>query len=214
MRSTILGAVAVAMTAASVASADLVGTVGGQTNVLLDLELLAAAANLNLTGISDGVIAPGNLGDGSVAFVITPPTSSVFPTTFNYDTNDFFGTVNGSINHRGTITFNDVITVGNFEITLGDGGFVVNDTFGGLGTLFDLGVTSAFPSDLTFDATADLLVSASFAQALLDLGLASSNLTGADVGDAWIQGFNQVIPAPGAAAILAIAGLVGSRRRR
>ena len=75
-------------------------------------------------------------------------------------------------------------------------------------------MTSAAAGVLTFDVTADLLVSASFAQALLDLGLASSNLTGADVGDAWIQGFNQVIPAPGAVAMLAVAGLVGSRRRR
>lgn len=214
MRITSLGAVALAMSAATVSSAELVGMVGGQTSVLLDLELLAAAANLNLTGISEGVIVPGNLGEGSVAFVITPPTSASFPTTFNYNTNDFFGTVSGSINHRGTITFNDAITVGNFEIALGGTGFVVIDTFGGLGTLFDLGVTSAFPGELTFDATADLLVSASFAQALLDLGLASTNLTGADVGDAWIQGFNQVIPAPGAVAILAMAGLVGTRRRR
>ena len=214
MRNTSLGAVALAMSAATVASAEFVGMVGGQTNVLLDLELLASAANLNLTGISDGVIVPGNLGEGSVAFAITPPTSADLPTTFGYDTNDFFGSVSGSINHRGTITFNDAITVGNFEITLAGSGFVVIDTFGGLGTLFDLAVTSAFPGELTFDATADLLVSASFAQALLDLGLASSNLTGADVGDAWIQGFNQVIPAPGAVAILAVAGLVGSRRRR
>lgn len=214
MRNTSLGAVALAMSAATVASAELVGMVGGQTNVLLDLELLSAAANLNLTGISNGVIAPGNLGEGSVAFVITPPTSASFPTTFGYDTNDFFPSQSGSINHRGTITFNDAITVGNFEITLTDTGFVVIDTFGGLGTLFDVAVTSAAPGVLTFDAMGDLLVSASFAQALLDLGLASSNLTGADVGDAWIQGFNQVIPAPGAVAMLAVAGLVGSRRRR
>ena len=214
MRNTSLCAVALAMSAATIASAEFVGMLGGQANVLFDLELLSAAANLNLTGISNGVIVPGNLGEGSVAFVITPPTSADLPTTFGYDSNDFFGSVSGSINHRGTITFNDAITVGNFEITLADSGFVVIDTFGGLGTLFDVAVTSAAAGVLTFDVTADLLVSASFAQALLDLGLASSNLTGADVGDAWIQGFNQVIPAPGAVAMLAVAGLVGSRRRR
>ena len=93
MRNTSLGAVALAMSAATIASAEFVCMLGGQANVLFDLELLSAAANLNLTGISNGVIVPGNLGEGSVAFVITPPTSADLPTTFGYDSNDFFGSV-------------------------------------------------------------------------------------------------------------------------
>ena len=47
-------ALLVAGSATTAASAGFVQTVGGQTNVLLDLALLQAAANLQLTGVSDG----------------------------------------------------------------------------------------------------------------------------------------------------------------
>lgn len=195
------------------ASADFVQTVGGQTNVLLDLALLQAAANLELTGVSDGVITPGNLGANSVAFVITPPTSAELPSTFQYDAKDFFGTFSGSINHRGSITFNNAVTVGNFEI-LFDNGFKVADRVSGLGVLFDVAITGANPTAETFNATGNLLVSSNFAALLLQLGLAQTNLTGADVGDASIQGFNSAVPTPGAVAVLGIAAVFGIRRRR
>ena len=206
-------ALLVAGSATTAASAGIVQTVGGQTNVLLDLALLQAAANLQLTGVSDGVIAPGNLGPNSVAFVITPPSSADRPTTFRYDTADFFGTFAGSINHRGSITFNNAVTVGNFEI-LFDNGFKVADRVSGLGVLFDVAITSANPTAETFGATGDLLVSSNFAALLLQLGLAQTNLTGADVGDASIQGFNSAIPTPGAIAMLGITAVFGARRRR
>lgn len=206
-------ALIVAGSATTAASAGLVQTVGGQTNVLLDVALLQAAANLTLTGVSDGVITPGNLGAGSVAFVITPPTSAELPSSFQYDTKDFFGTFSGSINHRGSITFNNAVTVGNFEI-LFDDGFKVADRVGGLGVLFDVAITGANPTADTFAATGDLLVSSNFAALLLQLGLATSNLTGADVGDASIQGFNTAIPTPGAVAVLGLAAICGARRRR
>jgi len=199
--------------AAGVARADVVYTVGGQTNVLLDLALLQSAASLQLTGISDGVITPGNLGPNSVAFTITSPVSSEFPTTFRYDPADFFGTFAGSINQRGTVTFNNTITVGNFEIFF-DNGFKVADRQSGLGVLFDIAVTSATPTATQFNATGNLLVSSNFAAILQQLGLASSNLTGADVGDASIQGFNSTVPAPGAVALLGLGSLLGARRRR
>lgn len=199
--------------ATATASAGFVQTVGGQTNVLLDLALLQSAANLQLTGVSDGVITPGNLGPNSVAFVITPPTSAELPTTFRYDANDFFGTFSGSINHRGSITFNNAVTVGNFEI-LFDNGFKVADRVSGLGVLFDIGLTGASPTADTFSATGNLLVSSNFAALLLQLGLAQTNLTGADVGDASIQGFNSAVPTPGAVAVLGIAAVFGIRRRR
>jgi len=206
-------ALLVAGSATTAASAGFVQTVGGQTNVLLDLALLQAAANLQLTGVSDGVITPGNLGANSVAFVITPPSSAELPTTFRYDTADFFGTFAGSINHRGSITFNNAVTVGNFEI-LFDSGFKVADRVSGLGVLFDIALTGAAPTADTFSATGDLLVSSNFAALLLQLGLATTNLTGADVGDASIQGFNSAVPAPGAIAMLGIGAAFGSRRRR
>ena len=199
--------------ATATTSAGLVRTVGGQTNVLLDLPLLRAAANLTLTGASNGVITPGNLGPNSVAFVITPPTSSSLPTTFRYDPSNFFGSFAGSINHRGSITFNNAVTVGNFEI-LFDNGFKVADRVGGLGVLFDVALTGAAPTEQTFEASGNLLVSSNFAGILLQLGLASTNLTGADVGDALIQGFNTAIPAPGAIATLGAALLCVVRRRR
>jgi len=211
-----LGAAVAAMSVATAASAGVVTMVGGQTSVLLDLELLAAAANLQLTGVSDAVIVPGNLGESSVAFVITPPTSAVLPTTFAYDPTDFLGTANGAINHRGSITFNDSITLGNFQIAFGVDGLEVIDTLGTFGelptALFDLAITTISPGAVIFDATAELLVSAAFAAILLDLELATSDLTGAVVGLARVQGF--MIPAPGAIALLAVAGAIGTRRRR
>jgi len=206
-------ALLVAGSATTAASAGLVQTVGGQTNVLLHLALLQAAANLQFTGVSDGVIAPGNLGPNSVAFVITPPPSSDLPTTFRYDADDFFGTFSGSINHRGSITFNNAVTVGNFEI-LFDSGFKVAGRVGGLGVLFDVASTSAAPTAESFSATGHLLVSANVASLLLQLGLATTNLTGADIGDASIEGFNSVFPTPGAIAVLGIAAAFGVRRRR
>lgn len=216
IRSLALGAVAGLMSVVTAASAGVVTMVGGQTSVLLDLELLAAAANLELTGVSDAVILPGNLGEASVGFVITPPTSAVLPTTFAYDPSDFLGSASGAINHRGSITFNDSITVGNFQIALGVDGLEVIDTLGTFGEmptpLFDLAITKLSPGPVFFDATADLLVSTAFAAILLELELATSDLTGAVVGLARVQGF--MIPAPGAIALLAFAGVAAPRRRR
>ena len=149
----------------------------------------------------------------AVAFAITPPISADLPTTFRYDPVDFFGTFAGSINHRGTITFNNAITVGNFEIFF-DNGFKVADRESGLGVLFNVAVTSATPTVDRFEATGNLLVSANFASLLLQLGLANANLTGADVGDAYIQGLNSGIPSPAGIALLGLAGLCGVRGRR
>jgi MYXO-CTERM domain-containing protein len=197
------------------ASADLVGVVGGQTNVLLDFELISSVTDLELTGVSDGVIIPGNLGSDSVAFAITSPYAEAGATTFQYDTMDFFGSFSGTIGHRGTLTFNDAVTIGNFEIGFDPilGVFTVSDTYSSLGALFEVGITDASPLVGTFDVMGDLLITENFAMILLDLGLASSDLTGADVGDAWVQGLNQAVPTPGALALGCVA-MLGSRRRR
>ena len=209
------------MTAAAVAAvgtvgmanADLVRTVGGQTSVYLDFELLSAAAGLDLSGVSAGVIVPGELPD-SVAFSITPPSSASLPTTFEYDSDDFFGSFGGTIEHRGAVYFNDdSIEVGNFTIGYRDSGFYVGDNLGLGIVLFDVGLTDAAPDVDTFSAAGDLLVSAEFATLLFDAGLADSDLTGADVGDALISGLNQTVPAPGALGVLGLTALAVRRRR-
>jgi hypothetical protein len=159
---------------------------GGTTSVFLDLPLLKAAANLELTGASS---------------TGTPFNSSFqvgFPITgggFTYRSGAF-APVSGTIEHSGTVTFNNAITVGNFSIGFdpsrvggGRSGFTVSDTASGLGVLFDVGAPSgavATPTRLSLTG-ADLLVSPEFSIALNSLGLASSNLTGADVGNARID---------------------------
>lgn len=201
---------------AASANADMVEVVGGQTSVLLDLELIGSVTDLVLTGVSDDTIVPGNLGPDSIAFAITSPDAASNPTTFMYDTDDFFGTFSGVIGHRGTITFNDSITIGNFDVGYDFAleAFTVTDTVfdgTGLGSVFAIGITDAAAGEATFDVTGDLLITANFANILLDLGLTDTDLTGADVGDAFLQGLN--IPGPGGLALAGLA-LFGSRRRR
>lgn len=195
---------------------------GGQTNVLLDTATLSAAASLDLSGVSGPVIAPGNLGADSVAFPINARDAAPLPTTFAYDSSDFLGSFSGTIEHTGSVLFNDGgVEVGNFTIgfdgaragTLGGNasGFFVESTVGIAAILFDIAAPSqldATPGSLTIGA--DLLVSPEFGQFLFDNQLSASNLQGADVGDALVQ----AVPAPSALATLGLAGLVATRRRR
>jgi hypothetical protein len=208
---TVLGA---AMSVAGTAFA--VDVTGGQTSVLLDTDTLSSAANLDLSSVSADVISPGTI-PGSVAFGINSRTDTP-ATTFSYDPSDFLGTFSGTIEHMGSVFFNaDSVEVGDFSIGFdaarvgGDrSGFFVESTAGIAAILFDVsnpGVLDAQPSSLTIGA--DLLVSSEFAQFLLDNQLASSDLTGADVGDALVE----AVPAPAGVALGAIA-LVGAARRR
>ena len=203
-------------TVASSATADLVGLVGGQTNVALDFELIEAATGLALSGVSDGVITPGNLPE-SVAFAITSPYAADLPTTLSYDTGDFLGTFAGAIEHRGAVSFGGAaeLTVGNFTIGYDDVAMVfqVGDNLDLGIALFDVALTEVDASANTFDAWGDLLISGDFAGLLLDLGLSDADLTGVDVGDAWVQGLNQPVPGAGALAVLGVAGLSRTRRR-
>ena len=198
--------------AASAANADVVGIVGGQTNVTLDFELLSVAAGLELSGITTGTLITED--PGTVGFVITPPNAFDGPSTFGYDSDDFAGTFSGAIQHRGGVLFNDdTILVGNFGIGF-DGGWFVDSNAGLVGRLFDVEITTASPSASNFDATGTLKVSEFFAGILFDLGLADSDLTGAAVGSASIEGYmGSAVPTPGALALLGI-GAFANRRRR
>ena len=109
-----LSALAITTAGASHAQVDIVG---GQTSVLLDTATLSAAASLDLSGVSGPVIAPGNLGAGSVAFPINPRSAASLPTTFSYDPANFLGTFSGTIEHTGSVLFNaGTVEVGNFTI--------------------------------------------------------------------------------------------------
>lgn len=159
----------------------------GTTSVFLDLPLLEAAASLTLSSVN----SPGTpaSADYQVGFPITGGQ-------FSYQV-DPFAPVSGQIDHVGTVSFNnDTITVGDFTVgfdgaraTDGRSGFFVEDTASNLGILFDFGVPSAATiTSNRFSVTGDLLVSPEFATLLLNLNLATVNLTGADVGNALVDG--------------------------
>ena len=217
MRVTAFTAATAALVVAAGASAQ-IDVIGGQTSVLLDTDTLSAAASLDLSSVSPDVIAPGSLGASSVAFGINARDAVSLPTTFSYAPD--LASFSGAIEHTGSVFFNmDSVEVGNFTIGFDAGrvggdrsGFFVESTTGISAILFDV----AAPSDLsaTTDGLlieADLLVSNEFATFLSDAGLAASDLTGADVGDALVEG---VVPAPATAALLGFAGLAAANRRR
>lgn len=214
----IVTGIAALAAAASTSGAQSFDVIGGQTNVLLDTATLSAAASLDLSGVSPDVIAPGDLGANSVAFGINLRNAASLPTTFSYD--DGLASFSGAIEHTGSVFFNsNVVEVGNFTIgfdgsraTGGASGFFVASTTGIAAILFDVAAPSAVTADASGLAIeADLLVSPEFAGFLLANGLATADLTGADVGDALVAG---VVPAPGATAVLAVAGVAAARRRR
>lgn len=190
---------------------------GGQTSVLLDTATLSAAASLDLSSVSADVIAPGELGAGSVAFGINPTTDPLFATTFAYDTG--LSAFSGSIEHTGSVFFNgDTVEVGNFSIAydagrVGDSrsGFYVESTTGITAILFDIENPSALTAEnAMLNIEANLLVSNEFATFLSKNGLASVDLTGADVGDAFVN----AVPAPSSVGMLGVFGLMATRRRR
>lgn len=204
---------------APAAMAQPVFVIGGQTSVALDTQTLSSAASLDLSGVSPDVIAPGSL-DGSVAFGINPRDAATLPTTFGYDPSDFLGTFGGTIEHTGSVFFNDdTIEVGNFTIGFDSGrvggdrsGFFVESTAGIAAILFDVGAPSVLePAADSLTIRADLLVSGEFGQFLIDNGLSSANLAGAVVGDALVEAS---VPAPAAGVLLAAMGAVSARRRR
>lgn len=212
-----VSAVLMAAAMAAPATAEQVVMVGGQTNVALDMDLITSATGLVIESLSEGVIDPGNLPD-SVAFGITSTVAASNPTSFSYDPNQFFESLSGSIEHRGSITFggSTSVEVGNFTISYDPiAGFQVIDNVDLVGlVLFDIALNDTEIESATFDAWGDLKISNEFALTMIALDLTTVDLTGTDVGDAWIQGFNQPVPAPAVGSILAIAALATSKRRR
>ena len=237
MRKLFAMAVAGALSAATatVAHGAQVDVIGGRTSVALDAETLQSSAGLTISSTSPEVQSPGDLPD-SVAFPINARNAAVRPTSFSYDTDDFAGSASGTIEHTGTVQFNaDAISVGNFTIgfdgtragTLGglaSGFFVQSNTAASNAVLFDVATPStlsALAESLTIDA--DLLVSPEFASFLQTGGLATTDLSGADVGNARVAAISQVrddggtvIPLPPAlvpGAIL-LMGLAGGKSLR
>lgn len=180
----------------------------GITSVFLDLPTLQSVG-LNLTGANNTV--PPVSGDFLVGFPITPAT------TFTFSTDGGFAPVSGTIEHTGSVTFNNALTVGNFSIgfdptrAVGNAsGFFVRDTIATGAALFDVATPAslAFSEDtLKLDITADLLVSPELAGVLGNSGLA-----GAEVGAASING--EAVPEPTTILGALAAGSFLTARRR
>ena len=184
---------------------------GGRTSVALDFTTLGSVG-LVFSGISDDVIAPGDIPD-SVAFAVNPRDAASLPTTFAYDPTNFLGTFSGTIEHSGSVFFNEgALQVGNFSIGfIADRGFTVTSTVGVEGILFDLGVTGLDAGTNFLRVDADLLVSPELAGIL-----GNSELAGAFVGVAQVNA--TAVPEPSSLALLGIASAAGGlglwRRRR
>jgi hypothetical protein len=163
----------------------------GTTSVTLETETLESVG-LSLTGTNNTVPAA----DGFlVGFNITPDTD------FSFDPDGGFAPVGGTIEHEGSVTFNDDLTVGDFSIgfdaaraTDNTSGFFVQDTLDTGAILFDV----ATPDEVTFDEEGqtlalegDLLVSPEFAGVLQQEGL-----IGGVVGAARTEASTSAVPEP------------------
>jgi hypothetical protein len=180
----------------------------GVTSVFLDLPTLQSVG-LNLTG-TNGIVPPVSSAF-LVGFAITPATN------FTFTTEGGFAPISGTIEHSGSVTFNNALTVGNFSIgfdparAIGNAsGFFVKDTITTGAALFDVAAPSSLlfnESTLKLDLTADLLVSPELAGVLGNTGLA-----GAEIGAASINGAAVPEPTTMLGALIA-GGFLAARRR-
>lgn len=147
----------------------------GVTNVFLD-EPLLESVGLNLTGASNTVTPQSD--DFLVGFNITPKTN------FTFNNDNGFSLVGGSIEHSGSVTFNNALTVGNFSIGFDQSrargqasGFFVKDTITTGAVLFDIANIAPAANGNNLQINGNLLVS----QELAGL-LNNQALTGVAVG--------------------------------
>ncbi|MBW4674266.1 MAG: hypothetical protein KME52_09660 [Desmonostoc geniculatum HA4340-LM1] len=177
----------------------------GVTSIDRDHENILRNIGLIITGTQDTV--PPIPSDYLVGFQIDSATN------FTFSDEGGFTPLFGTIEHSGTVTFNDQITVGNFSIGFAPGrtlpnasGLVLRDTISPQNSiLFDLSA----PQSVIFDrdnltltlADVQLFISPEFAQ-----GLGNSNLAGLFAGTARIDAKVAAIPEPGSTLAILAAG--------
>lgn len=188
----------------------------GVTSVFLDLPLLESGAGLFLTG-TENTVDPAE-DPFQVGFNILPETD------FSFSDEGGFTFLGGTIEHEGTITFNDSVTVGDFSIgfnadriddTTAASGFFVQDTATLGAVLFDL--TNVVP-ELAGDAATlngDLLVSPEFADFLGDASLTGVEVGAAQTNATVAEATAQDVPEPmSLLGLLAVGGALVAYRRR
>ncbi|MEH2245711.1 hypothetical protein [Nostoc sp.] len=166
--------------------------ISGVTSIDRDHEEILKSIGLILTGTNNTV--PPIPSTYLVGFKIDPATN------FTFSDEGGFNPLSGTIEHTGTVTFNNNITVGNFSIGLAPGrtvtgasGFVLRDTFSLNTILFDLSI----PGPVAFDGQnltipdVKLLISPEFATIL-----PKPNLTGLFAGTARIDAQVTAVPEP------------------
>ncbi|MEH1832692.1 MAG: hypothetical protein V7L29_11555 [Nostoc sp.] len=176
--------------------------ISGVTSIDRDHEDILKSIGLNLTGTNNTIAPiPSNYW---VGFNIDPATN------FRFSDEGGFTPLSGTIEHTGTITFNNQITLGNFSIGLAPGrtvtggsGFVLRDTFSLKTILFDLSI----PGPVAFDGQnltipdVKLLISPEFATILQ-----KPNLTGLFAGTARIDAEVAAVPEPDSVLAVLAAG--------
>jgi hypothetical protein len=216
--STVLGLTSVAIVStvaiSESANAATFNLTSGVTSVFLDLPTLSSVG-LNLTGAA-GVVDPV-----SSNFLVGFPITS--NTTFRFDFSDTgaITPLGGTIEHSGSVTFNNSLTVGNFSIGFDPArssatasGFFVRDTITTGAALFDVATIDTLSfnpavAESNFNLASNLLVSPELAGVLGNAGLA-----GAEVGAASINGTAVPEPMTIIGALTAGGFLAASRRRR
>jgi hypothetical protein len=170
--------------------------IAGTTSVALDQTTLQTQAGLTVTAINSTATPPN--GSFQAAFKILPTSSLTY-------TVDPFAATGGVVRHSGTIVFNNTIVMGRFRLgfdasraTNGRSGFVLRDTVGGLGNVFDLATPSSnsIITDTRLRLAADLMITPEFSALLQSRNLATTDITGLVVGNALVNARSSVTTTP------------------